>query len=150
MKKLLLLVTVMFAALFSFAQKRGAAASEASWKVSLGKKVLLKATGEDENANVITLRRADLKKKASFTLSYVPESGQSAGWNRTITVYGANDTELQQHKGNKLTLSNYALAQLVKGKDQVKIYTMAIPSDKRKAALVRVRRMHLVTINITD
>jgi hypothetical protein len=147
MKKLFLLCSLLFAALITFAQKQGASA-EASWKVTLGKKVLLRATGEDEAANVITIKRSDLKKKGNFVLNYTPDSEERTGWNRSITVYGANDTELQQHKGNTVTLSNYALAQLVKDKQQITIYTMAIPSDKKKAALVRVRRVHLVTINI--
>jgi hypothetical protein len=145
--KLFLLFAALLFSIAVFAQKRGVPA-EASWKVTLGSKTLLKASAEDETANVITVRRADLKKKGNFILAYTPGSDESTGWNRTITVYGENDTELQQHKGNKLTLSNYALATLLKDKQQVKIYTMAIPSDKRKAALVRVRRVHLVTVNV--
>jgi hypothetical protein len=147
MKKLFVLCTLLMTAVIAFAQK-GAASAEASWKVSLGKKVLLRATAEDESANVITIKRSDLKKKGNFVLSYTPGSDERTRWNRTITVYGANDTELQQHKGNTVTLSNSALAQLVKGKEQITVYTMAIPSDKKKAALVRIRRVHLVTINV--
>jgi hypothetical protein len=151
----ILLLALTFLASFSLAAqetvslKRG---SDASWKLTLGKKTLLKATAEDPAANVISIKRSDLKKKNTLTLLY---SGSNSGWVRTMTVYGidqtptdATETELTQQKGSKLVLSSAAVARLAKGHQELKIYTMAVPSDPKVAATVRVRRVHLVTIRI--
>ncbi|RYZ21606.1 MAG: hypothetical protein EOO16_12270 [Chitinophagaceae bacterium] len=145
--RILLLFLALFAGTFVFAQKRGVS-EEASWKITQGKKTLLSTETEDEAANVITLRRADLKKNGTFTLQFKPAAGQATGWKRTIGLYGANDEILKEFSGNKLSLSSLALSGLLKGRKQVMIYTMAIPSDPKKAVLVRMRRVHLATINV--
>ncbi|TCJ13113.1 hypothetical protein EPD60_13670 [Flaviaesturariibacter flavus] len=147
--RILLLLLSLFTATVLFAQKRGAASGEeASWKITYGKKTLLSTSVEDEAVNVITLRRADLKKNGTFTLQFKPAAGQATGWKRTIGIYGPSDETLKEFSGNKLSLSSLALSGLLRGRTQVKIWTMAIPSDPKKAALVRMRRVHLVTINV--
>ena len=148
MKAFLLLLS-FFAVLTVSAQKvmnRGGA--DASWKLLWGKKTLLKAAAEDEAANVIALKRSDLRKANSLQLLYTPAGDQQSGWKRTIAIYDAADNELYKKEGNTLKISNRTLARLANGKAELKIYTMAVPSDPAKAALVRVRRVHLVTIRV--
>ncbi|RYY38236.1 MAG: hypothetical protein EOO08_15560 [Chitinophagaceae bacterium] len=142
-----LLLALSFLGIFAAsAQKKRVPDTEASWKLLLNKKILLKATTEDEAANVIPVKRR--KKCGPLQVAYVPASSQKTGWNRTITVYGANDQELFKASGNSLKMSWAKLSALAKGQTELKVYTMAIPSDPAKAALVRVRRVHLVTIRL--
>ncbi|RYY65835.1 MAG: hypothetical protein EOO12_05945 [Chitinophagaceae bacterium] len=148
MKGFLLLLS-FFAVLAVSAQKvmnRGA--SEASWKVLWGKKSLLKAAAEDEAANVVSIKRSALNKKNTFTILYTPAADQKSGWNRSIAAYDDADNVLKQQKGARFSVSSATLKAMAKGHNEIRIYTTAVPSDPAKAAVVRVRRVHLVTIRI--
>lgn len=150
MKSFLLLLS-FFTVLGAGAQEQMAlpkGGGEASWKVQWGKKTVLKANAEDETANVVTLKRADLGKKNTFTLTYTGAANQRSGWNRSITIYNGQDSELKTVKGSILTLSAGALKALAAGQGELKIYTIAVPADPKRAAVVRVRRVHLVTIRV--
>ncbi|GAB4093634.1 hypothetical protein [Flaviaesturariibacter terrae] len=146
MKRFLLLLSFLAAVTVVSAQKFGGRASgEASWRLLWGKKTLLRATQEDETANVVSLRRSEFRKKNSLSLAYF---GTEKGWKRSLSIVGANDAELYKKDGSTFLLSSSALARLAKGQTELKIYTIAIPSDPNVAATVRVRRVHLVTIRL--
>jgi len=71
-----------------------------SWKICLDKKTLLKASAEDEQKNIAKISSGDLKKSKSLVVNY-SESSQQKGWERTISVYNAQDQELSSKKGGK-------------------------------------------------
>jgi len=50
--------------------------------------------------------------------------------------------------GNLLTISNSNLKKYVANQNGFKIYTWSLPKDSNKAALIRIRRIHLCTIEI--
>jgi hypothetical protein len=119
-----------------------------SWKVTHNGKVQLENTEEVPEKNVFALRIADLNKKGALAVAYKAEDG-GKGWVRTIMVVDDTDSELATFKGASTTIHNPALRSLFKKASTLKIYTMALPSDPKKAALVRVRRVHLATITLS-
>lgn len=116
-----------------------------SWKVCFNGKEVLKASGEDEARNVITINKADLKKKKAFTITFKEDKKQN-GWERTIAVYGEKDAELTKQKGARFELSNEALRALFEKSKTLEIYTWALPADPKLKAAIRVRRVHLCTL----
>ncbi len=139
MKKLLLLLP-LFATFFVGAQD--------SWKVVHNASTRLSANEESPEENVFSIRISDLNKTGTLTITYKANEPQ-ADWIRTIMIVDEDDSELATNQGNTFRLQNAALRALFKKATTLKIYTMAIPSDPEKAALVRVRRVHLATITLT-
>jgi hypothetical protein len=118
-----------------------------SWKVSLNGKEVLSTSTEDEAKNVITLKKPDLQKKKDFILTYHEDQKQE-GWERTIAAYDGKDAELNKQKGTRFKLTNAALQSLFKKSKTIKIYTVALPTDPKLKAAVRVRRVHLCTLTL--
>ncbi|MGZ3844640.1 MAG: hypothetical protein ACXVBH_01210 [Flavisolibacter sp.] len=123
----------------------GAIAKQDSWKVCLDKKVLLQTSKEDEQKNVFTITSADLKKSKKLELSYT-QVASDKGWERTVSIYDANDQELKTVKGNKLSLKNSELRSLLEQHKTIKFYTLYSPTDPKMKAMVRLRRVHLCTL----
>ena len=137
--KMLLTLLLSFGALtMTFAQD--------SWKLTHNSKVVLQSKEEDPEGNAFALRIADFNKAGALSVVFKGAGGPE--WIRTITVVDENDGELATHKGSTYTIPNAGLRSLFKKSSVLKFYTMAIPSDPEKAALVRVRRVHLATITL--
>ena len=116
------------------------APAQTSWTVQLNSKVLLTATQEDVEKNVVTLK--DLKK-GSLLVSY--RETPDKDWSRTIAVYDVNDAELYKKQERSITLPVTQLKQWAKKGTPIKVYTMLVPLNP--AIAVRLRRVHLCTIN---
>ena len=92
-------------------------------------------------------KKSDLSKKKDFYLSYV-EKDKDNEWEREIIIFGENDHDLFRQKSSKLKISNTKLLSLFKKSNKLKIYTISLPKDPAKRAVVRVRRVHLVTLEL--
>ncbi len=139
--KMLLTLLLSFGALtMSFAQD--------SWKVTHNGKVRLQTGEENAEGNAFAVRIADFNKTGSLSVTFTG-AGNNRDWIRTIMVVDESDTELETGKGSTFSITNAKLRGLFKKSPVLKVYTMAIPSDPKKAALVRVRRVHLATISFT-
>lgn len=124
-----------------------AAGAQSAWKLKLDKKVLVDATEENMEKNKVTLTVAELRKAKLLTLNY-GAAGEDPKWQRTITIYDPQDAELKQFTGRSMSLSTAALRKLFAKSPTLHIYTMAIPKDPNLAATVRVRRVHLATVQM--
>lgn len=121
------------------------AAAQSSWKLYLDKNVLLNATEENRDKNVVSLSSGSLKKAKSISLHY-GEAGENKDWQRTIMLYDAQDKALRTFKGNRFSMPATALQKLLAQSKSVYVYTMSLPKDPKLAATVRVRRVHLCTL----
>jgi len=120
-----------------------------SWKVCWNKKVLLKTGKEDETANTKKINAADLNKKYSLEISYKESSDKDLkDWKRSILFFNESDNPLRKDSTRSVKLSAAELKTLFGDKKKIKIYTVAIPSDPNRAAQVRVRRVHLCTLEL--
>lgn len=137
--KIALLLLTLSLSLSSLAQDR--------WKLHHGGKILVQALEENEAKNKATLTTAALKKPGFLLVNFTEEEKQQ-GWQRYIAVYDASDNELMQKPAASLKLQNAQLRTWSKRAKKLRIYTWSLPTDPQKAALVRVRRVHLATLTI--
>lgn len=120
-----------------------------SWMVKIGNRKVFAATTEDEKKNVISLSAAALLKDSQFVLSYSDMNADTKTWDRSFILEDeSGELLLQKEKTKILTLKTAELATLLETKKKIKVYTEAIPSDPKLAALVRVRRVHLCTLQL--
>lgn len=136
MKLFYLLLFSLFMNAAAFAQGR--------WNVAVNGKTVLTATSENEEKNLVVIKTAELKKNREFSVGY--NESKKAGWERFIALYDENDNAVKQQKGSSFHLTNAALAALFKQSKKVKIYTWALPTDPKRKAAIRVRRVHLCTL----
>ena len=115
--------------------------SQERWTVELNSKVLLSAKTEDEAANVISVKDF---KKGSLLVTYVP--GKVEGERkRRLMIYDSGDNELYSKEAFNITVPVATLKKWKLNTTQIKIYT--IPVLGEAGAAVRLRRVHLCTIN---
>src|SRR5688572_28921140 len=141
MKKILFLGLAMVLTLVTFSQD--------SWKLTLNGKNVFAAKEESEEKNKLTIKKSELLKKKDFYLSYT-EKDKDSEWEREIIIFGENDHDLFRQKSSKLKISNAKLLSLFKKSNTLKIYTISLPKDPAKRAVIRVRRVHLVTLTMNN
>lgn len=122
------------------------AIAQDSWKVVHNGKTRLEARGESDK-NSFVVKAADLKKAGALSI-FIKEKAPQAGWERTVTLVDAAENELASAKGDLIKIENTRLAKTMAKAKTIRIYSMLLPTDPAKAALVRVRRIHLATIEI--
>ncbi len=126
------------------------AAAQDSWKIVHNGKVRLTATEESEG-NRFAIKKSDLKTNGVLAI-YIKENAPQKGWIRTVLAVDKNENELASGEGNLVKIANAKLAPLASKSGTkagiIRLYTLSLPSDPAQAALVRVRRIHLATIQI--
>lgn len=141
MKRIYLIIVFIFAAMFSNAQN--------SWKVKLNARVVLAATTEDETKNTRKIKRTELDKKGSLDVLYKSDKTNTE-WIQSLLFYGETDNEVFRKDSvsgtTKIKLAT--LKELFGTAKKIRIYTISIPSDPNLAARIRVRRVHLCTLEL--
>jgi hypothetical protein len=119
-----------------------------NWTISHNKKIMLAATQENEVKNIVTVAKADLSKAGSWGIVY-QEGDPNSEWRRTMAIVDESGNSLfEKEEINRMELSNKELKKIFGALTKLKIYTWAIPKDPAQAALVRVRRVHLCTMQL--
>lgn len=116
-----------------------------SWKVCLGKKILLNTSTEDAEKNIIKLSLTDFKKAKTFTVTYT-ETAPQKGWERSISLYNDKDAELKKQTTKNFSLQAAEIKSLIEKWKMIKIYTINMPTDPKLKAQVRIRRILLCTL----
>lgn len=133
--KTILVLLLMAIGLNSFAQGKD------RWTVTLNSLQLLSVNTEDTTANVVQAKKL---KKGSLIVTFVP--GQVEGERkRRIMVYDDAGTELYSKEEHSIIISVATLKKWRLTTSRIKIYT--IPNLGEEGAAVRLRRMHLCTVN---
>jgi hypothetical protein len=140
MKSILLVALSMFGFAF-IAQKSD------SWKVYLNKTLLLNATEENETKNVLQVKRRSLSKQGEFEIKY-QEVIPNNDWIRTFAIFDGDTSILQIVSPRDFKISNAKLRKLVSGKSKVKLYTWSLPKNPALASTIRIRRIHLCTLEL--
>jgi hypothetical protein len=143
MKNLLLLV-------FLGAYTMTNAQTQDSWKIKWGNKALLSASTENEKANTRSLKKTDLSKNAFLEIDYKEaDPAKEKKWVRSFLFFDENDNELLRKENTRnLKLSSAELTKLFGDRKKLRIYTVSLPSDPALAATVRVRRVHLCSLEL--
>ncbi len=137
MKKAILLTSLLFTFLTMQAQTK--------WSISLSGKVVLKNRTEDPEKNILKIKRPGLKKPGNITISFAKKDTASV---ITIMADDANRSGLKswENVSQKITITSAELKELYTGRSKIVFYYTAIPRDPEKAALVRMRPIHLFTV----
>jgi hypothetical protein len=144
MKRAVLFLVLFIAGPSVFAQ------DGTTWTIAHNKKKLFSTTEENEQKNIITVKAADFKPGNNFIISY---SGINTGtngskWIRTIGIYNEADKELYRKNTSIAKLQDTSVKKMLQDNKTIKIYTWALPKDPKEAARVRIRRVHLCTIEL--
>ena len=116
-----------------------------SWKVLANDQTVLNTSTENPEKNLVHINSSVLKKKKEVVIQFY-EKKKRKGWERTLVVVDQNERELLQQKGSRLKIKNATLLNWYKTSPQIKIYTLSLPLDPDLRSSVRVRRVHLCTL----
>ncbi len=140
MKKIFFFLLLINFAIISSAQD--------SWKVFFNKTECLKSNEENESKNIISITQASLNKGGELAITYIEDEPQK-DWRRIISIFDKNDNELfKKENVRMLKIPNARVKNLFKNKSSLHIYTWALPNDPDLAARIRIRRVHLCTIEL--
>ena len=137
MKKLFLLITAFIFSMTIYGQQR--------WTVSHQKMVILKNVEEDPESNTITVTKSSLSQEGNLTFTFKINDGTV---NRTLMADDSSRVGIKSWENIKKTtsISNAELKKLFNGRTKIMFYFTEIPKDPAKAAVVRMRPVHLCTL----
>ena len=140
MKKISFFLLFVFVSLVSFAQD--------TWSVFHNKIEILNTGKSDPVQNIVPVTQADLNQPGFFLINYRENKSQK-NWIRHLAVYDGAENILMEKKGDTaLRLSNETLNDWFAKSSIIKIFTWTLPADPELAARIRVRRLHLCTIEL--
>ncbi len=137
MKKTILLLSILCCSAVVFGQQR--------WTVSHQQKTILNNAGEDEKKNIIVIKKASLSLSGCLTIRFKINDGTV---NRTLMADDSSRVGLMSWENVKKTISikNADLKKLFAGRNKLLLYFTEIPKDPAKAAVVRMRPIHICTL----
>ena len=143
-KSSLLLLFLFVVTLFAGAQEG------IHWRIKHNKQTLLQSQEEDTVKNIIPLSLTDLNTPGHFTItcSATNIAGHKDAWIRTIAVYTATGKELYRKDADAIIIADMQLKKMLLENKTINVFSWAIPKDPVQAARVRVRRVHLCTIEL--
>ena len=146
MKKIFPLLSLSFVYMLLQAQN----AQPDSWKIKWNKKVILETSKSDEAVNIRKIKSSDLKKNYILEISYKEaDAKKEKEWTRSFMVFNESDNEiLRKDSARNWKITGAELKKLFGDKKNIKLYTIAVPTDPALAARVRVRRVHLCTLEL--
>lgn len=119
-----------------------------SWKVYHNRKEVSSFNGKKETGDerkIVLLNRL-MEGPGFFIIEFTPAEAQS-DWIRTIGFFDTSDNSIREFNNTLfLRMHNSEIANIMEGREKVKVYTWAIPKDPAIAATVRVRRILLCTL----
>jgi hypothetical protein len=143
MRNLFLINLLLFISSSVFAQKYD------SWSFFHNRKEIagfnLKKETNDER-KVVILNRT-LEGPGFFVVEFTPKKDE-ADWIRTIAFIDSTGKTLREFKNTLLAqIHNSELANILDGREGVKIYSWAVPKDPALAATVKPRRILLASLS---
>ena len=146
MKKIFPLLSLSFVYMLLQAQN----AQPDSWKIKWNKKVILETSKSDEAVNIRKIKSSDLKKNYILEISYKEaDTKKEKEWTRSFMVFNESDNEIvRKDSARNWKITGAELKKLFGDKKKIKLYTIAVPTDPALAARVRVRRVHLCTLEL--
>lgn len=119
-----------------------------SWKVTNNKTVLIETSVENEQKNILKLKKADLQKEGTLEIMY-KDGDKQPDWRRYMAVFDEKDTELYKKENTAcFKLSHQQILEWAKKAKTLHIFTWSLPNDPDLAARIRIRRIHLCTLTL--
>jgi hypothetical protein len=145
MKYILLLLTTLIL--------QDVEAQKGGLQISAQGKTITANLDKEDTDKVITIN-SNLKSVATGKLAiYNTQWSKEKDWKRTFSIYSDQDQAVVNlspcKTAGKYDVSLKSVVSKLKTGETYSIYTMAIPKDPKKAAVVRVRRVFVCRISIT-
>ena len=139
MKKLIF--TVLSLAFFTMVQ------SQESWTIGYGKKTVLKKVTEDRVKNSFTLSKSSVSGNSKLTIQL---HAVDTANNITLMANLDNGNTVKEWEYSDKTLSIPAgeLKTLFGTESKLYFYYRSLPKDPEKAAVVRIRPVHVCTVTL--
>lgn len=148
MKRITLLFLGIFAGMLAWSQ------DGISWKITLNKKAVLKASNpEDTLTNKLLIDKNDLDNNGLFKIEVIDsaEKKNKSGWQRTIALVAPDETNVaKKDSTSQLFFYNRDLLKLLWARKKLTAYTWTLPPDPAMAAAIRIRRLRLFTVELAD
>ncbi len=143
--KLLVLILILFPFTRSLSQ-------DIRIGLSVKKEKLFVKLNEDNSNKVFTIKSANAEANNNFVASVINEV-ISKDWKRTFTIHNNADSTidtLSYTTDDKYCISLKLLSDKLKSGNEYYLYTIALPTDPKKAMLVKVARNLVCKITIED
>lgn len=123
------------------------AQSQESWTICYGKKSILKKVPESKEKNSFTLSKSSLTSNAKLTIQL---HAVDTANNITLMANLDNGNNVKEWEYNNKTFSIAAgeLKTLFGSERKLHFYYRSLPKDPEKAAVVRIRPVHVCTITL--
>lgn len=133
--------------LLAFVLSTGLLSAQQQWTVCFRGKTCLKNVEEDPAGNLIRISKAGLAKKGDLTIRFSTDDGTVY---RHLMADDQNRSGIKgwENIGSSFSVNTGELKKLFEGRKKVLFYFTEIPRDPEKAALVRVRPVHLFTLEL--
>jgi len=119
-----------------------------SWKIKWNKKTIMETDKENKDDNIRKVKLADLKDNCFLKVSY-KENPPKNDWKRDFLFFDENDNQmLRKDSTTSIKIPGTELKKLFANKKKIVIYTVTLPTDPDLAARIRVRRVHLCTLEL--
>jgi hypothetical protein len=122
--------------------------SQNSWKIRLNDITLISAAKEDEKAHVKRIDKALLSGEGYFEVIHTNASKDKNMIRSIVFVDDADNELLRLDSVSRVKIPVRQLKSLFSENKRVRVFTMSLPSDPAKAAAVRVRRVHLCSLEL--
>ena len=125
-----------------------------SWKVILNKKVVLKTGHEEDTAgNRLQIKKSELDNNGLFKIEVTDslEKKNKTGWVRSLALVAPDQTSVaQKDSASQLYFYNRDLLKMIWVRKKLTAYTWTSPPDPAMAALIRIRRIRLFTLEFAE
>ena len=139
MKKLIL--TILAFTFLSMAQ------SQENWTICYGKKSILKKVAENKEKNSFTINKSSITGNAKLTIQF-----HAVDTANNITLMAnldnGNNVKEWDYTGKTFSITASELKTFIGPNKKLEFYYRSIPKDPEKAAVVRIRPVHVCTITL--
>jgi len=119
-----------------------------SWKIKWNKKTILETGQENKDDNTRKVKLAELKDNCFLEVTYKEKPPQNE-WKRDLLFFDEGDNELLRKDSTpSAKIPGTELKKLFADKKEIRIYTVSLPTDPDLAARIRIRRVHLCTLEL--
>lgn len=140
MKRLYILSLVLLSVFFASAQD--------SWTIKMNKSTVLSGTTKTGQVKTKKLKASEWKENGSFEVIY-KDKEKEEGWARTIILGDEEGNDIiRKDNVTNLKLELKYLRKEFSTQKKIMVYTFKTPTDPDLAARVRIRRVHLCTLEL--
>ncbi len=120
--------------------------AQESWKITLNNKIILRASEEDEAANISKITLIEWKKAGYLELRYKDAELNSNLWHSFLFFDEQRNQLFSKDNTLIVKLSLASLRKLFAGKKEIKIYSMI--SSRDPGIFKKIRPVHLCTLQL--